>query len=172
MDFVIPIKKKLSKAVRLYFLSLMLVFLSLRSLSLSHPVSLIVVIILQTIAIAALAGLYQNTFWFRYILFLIFLGGILVLFSYITSLASNYIFKFSFIPAATGALVAPIVAGILLTSPPISDTSAPNLNVIINKFYLQNFSLTFLLVIYLLIALLAVVNITKTYGKPLQIQTI
>lgn len=36
-----------------------------------------------------------KTFWFSYILFLVFLGGILVLFIYITSLASNEIFSLS-----------------------------------------------------------------------------
>lgn len=35
------------------------------------------------------------SFWFSYILFLVFLGGVLVLFIYITSLASNEIFSLS-----------------------------------------------------------------------------
>lgn len=40
-------------------------------------------------------GLISKTFWFSYIIFLIFLGGILILFIYITSLASNELFFFS-----------------------------------------------------------------------------
>lgn len=40
-------------------------------------------------------GLISKTFWFSYILFLIFLGGILVIFIYVTSLSSNEIFSIS-----------------------------------------------------------------------------
>lgn len=50
----------------------------------------------QTLLVTLLSGTISVNFWFSYSLFLIFMGGILILFMYITSLASNEIFKFSF----------------------------------------------------------------------------
>ena len=52
-------------------------------------------LLIQTLLICLITGLIAKRFWFSYILFLIFLGGILVLFIYVTSLASNEIFTLS-----------------------------------------------------------------------------
>lgn len=40
-----------------------------------------------------LCGIIYYTYWFSYILFLVIIGGILILFIYITSLASNELFN-------------------------------------------------------------------------------
>jgi len=52
-------------------------------------------LLFQTTFISILSGLIAPTFWFSYILFLVFLGGMLVLFIYVTSLASNEMFSIS-----------------------------------------------------------------------------
>lgn len=54
------------------------------------------ILLIQTILTCLFTGLITKRFWFSYILFLIFIGGILVLFIYIASLASNEKFNFSF----------------------------------------------------------------------------
>lgn len=80
------------------FTSITLIFLlsfSLIFILLNHPISIGAVILIQTLLISVFTGAQSNNFWFSYILFLVFLGGILILFSYITSLASNQTFKFS-----------------------------------------------------------------------------
>lgn len=64
----------------------------------SHPLTIGFILITQTILISLFTGIYTFIFWFSYSLFLIFIGGILILFIYITSLASNEIFKLSFNP--------------------------------------------------------------------------
>merc|ERR1739838_23170 len=58
-----------------------------------HPLAIGLALLFQTILICCTTGLSNLSFWFSYILFLIFLGGILVLFIYVTSLASNEMFK-------------------------------------------------------------------------------
>ena len=70
---------------------------SILFLRLSHPLAIGLGLLFQTILICCTTGLSNISFWFSYILFLIFLGGILVLFIYVTSLASNEIFKPSII---------------------------------------------------------------------------
>nr|YP_010988632.1 NADH dehydrogenase subunit 6 [Anaspides clarkei]WOR80924.1 NADH dehydrogenase subunit 6 [Anaspides clarkei] len=71
-------------------------FLSLIFLMTNHPLSMGLTLLIQTCFICVTSGITNLTFWFSYILFLIFLGGMLVLFIYVASLASNEMFKISF----------------------------------------------------------------------------
>nr|YP_009184031.1 NADH dehydrogenase subunit 6 [Pyrinioides aurea]ALN96960.1 NADH dehydrogenase subunit 6 [Pyrinioides aurea] len=79
----------------IFFLFMMLIFLSLIMLFLNHPLSMGLMILIQTLLISILSGMMTMTYWFSYILFLTFLGGLLVLFIYISSIASNEMFKMS-----------------------------------------------------------------------------
>lgn len=65
-------------------------------IKINHPLTIGLILITQTLLIALFSGTIRVNFWFSYSLFLIFMGGILILFIYITSLSSNEIFKFSF----------------------------------------------------------------------------
>lgn len=79
--------KLLSVIIYLLYSALLgsaVIFVNLR-----HPVGLGLTLILHTLLISCVTGLVGGTFWFSYILFLVFLGGVLVLFIYMTSLASN-----------------------------------------------------------------------------------
>nr|YP_010536439.1 NADH dehydrogenase subunit 6 [Chaetocnema confinis]UYC28917.1 NADH dehydrogenase subunit 6 [Chaetocnema confinis] len=66
--------------------SLMLIFLK-------HPLSSGLTLMLQTIMISIMTGKMSMNFWFSYILFIIMIGGMMVLFIYMTSIASNEKFK-------------------------------------------------------------------------------
>nr|YP_010726189.1 NADH dehydrogenase subunit 6 [Erasmia pulchella]WDY84170.1 NADH dehydrogenase subunit 6 [Erasmia pulchella] len=75
------------------FLSSMIILLTLFMYFLSHPLSMGLFILGQTLLICLLSGMMIKTYWFSYILFLTFLGGLLVLFIYVSSIASNEMFK-------------------------------------------------------------------------------
>lgn len=60
-----------------------------------HPLGIGLILIFQTLLIRLLSGINTLNFWFSYVLFLIFVGGLLILFIYVISLASNEIFNFS-----------------------------------------------------------------------------
>nr|AOY39835.1 NADH dehydrogenase subunit 6 [Pityogenes trepanatus] len=71
-------------------------FLILASFSLStmfifmnHPLALGSNLFLQTTLIALISGKLISNFWYSYLLFLIMVGGMLILFIYMTSIASN-----------------------------------------------------------------------------------
>nr|WFD61205.1 NADH dehydrogenase subunit 6 [Carrikerella sp.] len=70
--------------------------LSINFLFLNHPLSMGMTLFIQAILICLISGSLSINFWFSYILLLIFLGGILVLFLYVTSIASNELFLFSY----------------------------------------------------------------------------
>nr|UMR54997.1 NADH dehydrogenase subunit 6 [Parasa consocia] len=76
------------------FFSLLLMSLSLMMFFLNHPLSMGFLILIQSLFLSIILGLIIETYWFSYILFLIFLGGLLVLFIYVSSVASNEYFKF------------------------------------------------------------------------------
>nr|YP_009562357.1 NADH dehydrogenase subunit 6 [Sitotroga cerealella]QAV57714.1 NADH dehydrogenase subunit 6 [Sitotroga cerealella] len=78
------------------FLSMMLISLSSMMYFFNHPLSMGVMILMQTLLICVLSGMMIKTYWFSYILFLTFLGGLLVLFIYVSSIASNELFNMSF----------------------------------------------------------------------------
>nr|AYW52139.1 NADH dehydrogenase subunit 6 [Discolomatidae sp. 1 ACP-2013] len=63
---------------------------------LNHPLSIGMILLSQSILISLFMGMMTYTFWYSYIFLLIMIGGLLVLFIYMTSIASNEKFNFSF----------------------------------------------------------------------------
>nr|AMA06656.1 NADH dehydrogenase subunit 6 [Cryptolaemus montrouzieri] len=62
---------------------------------LNHPLSVGFLILIQTILTCLIMGSIYINFWYSYILILIMIGGLLILFIYMTSIASNEKFKFN-----------------------------------------------------------------------------
>lgn len=150
-----------------------------------HPLSIGLTLLLQTLLICTIRGIIAKTFWFSYVLFLIFLGGMLVLFIYVTSLASNEIFNFSLkllilnltiliLSRATLLIIdqAPLLNYIKnyeLTPINLSTYFLEENSVILNKLY--NFPInliTIILMIYLFLTLIAIVKITNIFEGPLR----
>nr|YP_002229162.1 NADH dehydrogenase subunit 6 [Polystoechotes punctata]ACH90011.1 NADH dehydrogenase subunit 6 [Polystoechotes punctata] len=77
------------------FLILLSTLFSINFLQMNHPLAMGLNLLIQTILISMICGFISSSYWFAYILFLIMLGGMLVLFIYVTSLASNELFSFS-----------------------------------------------------------------------------
>lgn len=127
----------------------------------------------------------MKTYWFSYILFLTFVGGILVLFIYVTSLASNDIFKFSskilFFSSITFIIniILFIIVDKFIMLNYFINYEINNLNnifiytnensLILNLLY--NFPInliSIILIIYLFLTLIAVVKITNIFEGPLR----
>nr|WMY23794.1 NADH dehydrogenase subunit 6 [Aedes aegypti] len=64
-------------------------------MQMKHPLAMGLMLLIQTFLTSLLTGMFVKTFWFSYVLFLIFMGGMLVLFIYVTSLSSNEMFSLS-----------------------------------------------------------------------------
>nr|QKX48635.1 NADH dehydrogenase subunit 6 [Allacma fusca] len=65
------------------------VMLSTLVLGVTTPMMLALLILLQALILCLILFFLLKTSWFSYILFLIFLGGLMIIFSYMCSLASN-----------------------------------------------------------------------------------
>nr|AML26021.1 NADH dehydrogenase subunit 6 [Staphylinidae sp. BMNH 1274245] len=77
------------------FLIMISMSMSMLFMFLNHPMTMGLTLLIQTICISLMSGMINLNFWFSYMLFLIMVGGLLVLFMYMTSIASNELFKFS-----------------------------------------------------------------------------
>nr|YP_010506521.1 NADH dehydrogenase subunit 6 [Korinchia angustiabdomena]QGW56731.1 NADH dehydrogenase subunit 6 [Korinchia angustiabdomena]UXF58239.1 NADH dehydrogenase subunit 6 [Korinchia angustiabdomena] len=166
----------------LYTLTLLFSFIFMQ---MNHPLSMGMMLLLQTIMICCISGLMTKSFWFSYILFLIFIGGMLVLFIYVTSLASNEMFSLSMkttmIIFTSFMLLMTIIFFmdkmiLMFNSMNNEMISLTNLNSYIqentlnlNKLYnYPTNMITILLINYLLITLIATVKITKLFYGPIR----
>nr|YP_010397380.1 NADH dehydrogenase subunit 6 [Trichius succinctus]UQJ77500.1 NADH dehydrogenase subunit 6 [Trichius succinctus] len=146
----------------------------------THPLSMGMILLMQTLLTSLTIGLFNLNFWFSYIMFIIMVGGMLVLFIYMTSVASNEKFSFSIKIVALLLLLLTLLTGMYL----LLNTYFFNLNNkfednIYQNFYVYNYSLNkflnfpsiiimYLLIIYLLITMIAVVKITDIKQGPLR----
>nr|AJG02579.1 NADH dehydrogenase subunit 6 [Hypaurotis quercus] len=168
------------------FLSLSMIFISIIMFFINHPLSMGMLILIQTLLLCLVSGMLINTYWFSYILFLTFSGGLLVLFIYVSSIASNELFKFSL----KNKLLMMIYFSIILLLSFFFMKNLYWINMMINEEMLNFFNLFFynnynninltklyneqtyllmmMMIIYLFITLIAVVKITNIFFGPLR----
>nr|APX39147.1 NADH dehydrogenase subunit 6 [Calomicrus fallax]APX39192.1 NADH dehydrogenase subunit 6 [Calomicrus fallax] len=158
------------------FLPLM-IMCSMLFIFMNHPLSCGLILLIQTILTALISGLMNFNFWYSYILFLIMVGGMLILFIYMTSIASNE--KFTFNPKFLISLLFMLLLIILILMDEFYfnilnqtfDMKSQNLfymnNLSMMKYFNEpNFFITMMIIIYLFITLIIVVKITNiSYGS-------
>nr|YP_009261620.1 NADH dehydrogenase subunit 6 [Tyspanodes striata]AKJ25920.1 NADH dehydrogenase subunit 6 [Tyspanodes striata] len=170
------------------FFSLLIIMFSFTMLFLSNPLSMGLMILIQTLLVCLISSINLSTYWFSYIMFLTFLGGLLVMFIYVSSIASNEYFKISFYMMMMMCIFS--MFSLLLSIYTYKNLYWLNLNISnleMNKFfnYLiffnnenkinlsklynnQTFLMMMMMMIYLFIALIAVVKITNIFFGPLR----
>nr|YP_010329821.1 NADH dehydrogenase subunit 6 [Tanaorhinus viridiluteata]UNP54569.1 NADH dehydrogenase subunit 6 [Tanaorhinus viridiluteata] len=174
-------------------LSIMMLMISIMMMFLNHPLSIGLMILMQTLLMCLISGMLIKTYWFSYILFLTFLGGLLVMFIYVSSIASNELFNFSFymkllvmttiIIIISNQLIIYLLKynNMKMNWMNLSNNMTENENLFeltffnnenninLNKLYNNhNYMLMMMLVIYLFISLVAIVKITNILYGPLR----
>nr|AXY66807.1 NADH dehydrogenase subunit 6 [Lymantria xylina] len=171
-------------------LTMFIINISMLMLFLNNPLSMGFMILIQTSLICIMSGMMIKTYWFSYILFLVFLGGLLVLFIYVSSIASNELFQTSyklkmlmmmfFIMISSYSLISFINNNLFMNFSMNSDMiNLFNFNNLLldknfNKINLsklynnQTFLMMMMMMIYLFITLIAVVKITDIFYGPLR----
>nr|APX40262.1 NADH dehydrogenase subunit 6 [Longitarsus ibericus] len=156
---------------------ILMIINTLLMLTLNHPLSCGMILLTQIILTALFTGMMSLNFWYSYILFLIMIGGMLILFIYMTSIASNEKFKFKKKFIYMYMLFLIILSLTLFIDPYYM---ALNINIIDMKnslltiknqfsmmkyFNYPNYFIMMMMIIYLFITLIAIVKITKfNYG--------
>nr|URX54198.1 NADH dehydrogenase subunit 6 [Glyptotermes sp. 15 AB-2022a] len=141
-----------------------------------HPLAMGMMLLTQTLITCLMSGLMNKSFWFQYILFMVFVGGMLVLFIYVTSLASNEMFSLS-----TKVIVMAIMTFLSMmmienwVELDSKDTTmhetmlSEEITTMTSKLYnLPNGTMTILMALYLFLTLIVVVKITNISSGPLR----
>lgn len=139
---------------------------------------------IQTFLLSISIGLINKTFWFSYVLFIIFIGGILIIFIYITTLSSNekFLISIKFINLFILIIIIIIIYFLIFDLNYINFilnyeiNLFKNLNIFLNEdslnlnklySYPTNFS-TIFIIIYLFLTLIVIVKITNLFYGPLR----
>nr|YP_009919161.1 NADH dehydrogenase subunit 6 [Paratriatoma lecticularia]QMP96795.1 NADH dehydrogenase subunit 6 [Paratriatoma lecticularia] len=160
-------------------ISLISVTASITFLLTKHPLSMGLTLIIQTILVAMMTGLMINMFWFSYILIISMLSGMLVLFIYMASVASNEKFHTTWsmilymLPLTISSVILFFIVDQLETESMWSTMKKNTLGaeqlISLNKlFNLNNMSITLLLVSYLFLTMIAVTYVTNIHEGPLR----
>nr|YP_010878905.1 NADH dehydrogenase subunit 6 [Sambus kanssuensis]WHE42544.1 NADH dehydrogenase subunit 6 [Sambus kanssuensis] len=149
---------------------MMSIIISIMFLFTKHPMSMGFNLLMQTLFISLITGILSINFWYSYMLFIVMVGGMLVLFIYMTCVASNE--KFSMPKMTITVLIIGMVNIITyksnLTSL-VSEMKISQWNQSLVKFFLfPQGTISLLMMIYLFLALIAVVKITKIEMGPLR----
>nr|YP_010882151.1 NADH dehydrogenase subunit 6 [Lopaphus sphalerus]WID87065.1 NADH dehydrogenase subunit 6 [Lopaphus sphalerus] len=136
-----------------------------------HPLSMGLMIILQTTIISMMTGMMFKSFWFSYILFLMYVGGMMVLFIYMTSLMPNMMFSLS--NKNIIIMILSIMIMIMIEKKNLMMNS--DMMMMINKqamlMKMYNYPMNMLVittVLYLLFTMITVFKITELNSGPLR----
>nr|QFQ01315.1 NADH dehydrogenase subunit 6 [Paralebbeus jiaolongi] len=149
----------------------------------TQPLSMGLMVVIQTILIAFIAGVGASSTWFSYVLVLIFLGAMLVLFLYVASLAPNETFPISttmllillsgasmplplFLLDQMGLPLKMTIEGASFNTDQIMSSTKATLGLM---YSLPSMNLTMYIILYLLLTLIVVVKITNTFFGPLRL---
>nr|YP_009755829.1 NADH dehydrogenase subunit 6 [Harpalus pensylvanicus]QIQ23150.1 NADH dehydrogenase subunit 6 [Harpalus pensylvanicus] len=159
--------------------------LTITFMFMNHPLSMGLILLIQTLLISLMSGFFSYSYWFSYILFMVMIGGMLVLFIYMTSLASNEMFNFSIKISIIISMLITLMMIMylfidymmltplfknsnmleLMNNMLMKNENSLMLNMIYNK---PNNMITLMLVNYLFLTLIAVVKITDINYGPLR----
>nr|AYU71304.1 NADH dehydrogenase subunit 6 [Eucnemidae sp. 4 ACP-2013] len=152
----------------------MLILSTTLFLMINHPMTMGMMLLIQTLIIALETGKMSFNFWFSYIMFLIMVGGMLILFIYMTSLTSNKKFnmklKFYYM-----MIIIIMIMVILIPNNIESNNTFIQMNNqetflnLLNKFINLPSNYFYLsAIIYLLITLIAIIKITNLSKSPMR----
>nr|YP_011017555.1 NADH dehydrogenase subunit 6 [Himaloaesalus gaoligongshanus]WQF69244.1 NADH dehydrogenase subunit 6 [Himaloaesalus gaoligongshanus] len=157
----------------------MLITLSIMLPMLNHPIPAGGILLILTFLIASITGFMNMNFWYSYIIFIVMIGGLMVLFMYMTSVASNEKLKYSnkvtlltiFIMTISTLLMVLIDKSSMFTKISYTDnmSSWKMYQMTMNKFINYPMMMIYMLmIIYLLIILITSVKIININKGPLR----
>jgi len=153
---------------------LIFLFNSLITPNLIHPISLGIILFIQTIITCSITRLLLSSCWISSTIFLVIIGGLIILFIYITSICSNKKFLFKKLNLTQIVILIFITLIIFIYQHPISITietfnlkDLPNLEFL--KLFLPiNILSSNFMFIYILIILIIIISILPLTKGPLR----
>nr|YP_009654677.1 NADH dehydrogenase subunit 6 [Hoplistodera incisa]QCI09206.1 NADH dehydrogenase subunit 6 [Hoplistodera incisa] len=152
----------------------MMITMSLILLSLNHPLSMGLILIIQTLITATIAGYMMSSFFFSYIVIIIMLSGALVLFIYMASVASNEKFK-----SPVKNMIISFIFSMMMFIIMYNFNNKQFMNYmymnetisLIKIFNMMTAQLTLMMIMYLLLTMIVISNVAKVTEGPLRMKS-
>nr|YP_011014820.1 NADH dehydrogenase subunit 6 [Gergithoides gibbosus]WQB38501.1 NADH dehydrogenase subunit 6 [Gergithoides gibbosus] len=143
-----------------------------------HPISLGSMLMMQTILISIKMFSLSNSAWFSYILFITIIGGMMVMFMYMASIASNEKFspKVNLLTISTLMMITVMIMLPFTNMEYLEKKNELKIMTIqleeiksTSKFFnLNKMVLTIMTMMFLLLTMISVTNISNTFEGPLK----
>nr|QEH58971.1 NADH dehydrogenase subunit 6 [Rhagovelia sp. XD-2019] len=153
---------------------LTLIMLTTLIIMVNHPLSMGFLLILQTITTAMIMNMIMKNSWYSYILTLIMAGGMLILFMYMASIASNEIMKFSLKMIMPATLIMMLF---FMETENFMNFESNKMNLEMNQtlslmklFSTKSLIITILLALYLLMTMIYVISIINIFKGPMRMK--
>nr|UAT98562.1 NADH dehydrogenase subunit 6 [Penthicodes atomaria] len=152
----------------------------LTSMMLKHPISLGSMLILQTTLICLNQSMMNKSPWYMYILFLTTVGGLMIMFMYMASIASNEMFNFNIKLMITWIMMMILINLIMINKDltmemmlkikeiKLSITELSEEKTTSKFFSMYKMNITITMMMILMLTLVSVTNISSTFEGPLK----
>nr|YP_448917.1 NADH dehydrogenase subunit 6 [Sclerophasma paresisense]ABB81901.1 NADH dehydrogenase subunit 6 [Sclerophasma paresisense] len=151
-------------------------------LQMNNPLSLGMLLLVQTTLLSLFTSAIMKSSWFSYVLFMVFIGGLLILFIYVISLASNEMFySFSKMNILMTMIMMLMLTTMLLYKNDMfiifnnydmmsmeNSYKAENIDLVIKIFNQKSAMITLTMMIYLLLTLFVIVSIMDIFKGPIR----
>nr|YP_010222508.1 NADH dehydrogenase subunit 6 [Brachyplatys subaeneus]UCC45919.1 NADH dehydrogenase subunit 6 [Brachyplatys subaeneus] len=147
----------------------LLMTLAIMMTYMKHPLSMGMTLIVQTLVVSMICGMMFKSFLFSYIIVMIMLSGMLVLFIYMSSVASNEKFKSSIKTSIIGFMLISTMSYIDMFYKmewKITEVS----KTLIKMFNTSSIILTIMVMMYLLFTMITVSTIANIEEGPLRMK--
>nr|YP_009544112.1 NADH dehydrogenase subunit 6 [Cosmoscarta bispecularis]AZJ53287.1 NADH dehydrogenase subunit 6 [Cosmoscarta bispecularis] len=165
-------------------LLLMSIMTSSLFMNMKHPLSMGSMLMIQTTLSCMLNGMNSYSYWFSYILFITFIGGMMVLFIYMSSIASNEKFKFSIKLLLMTLMMVMLMMLMINVDPNLmikninsetmsflnSKNNNKEMSSIMKMFNFPSMMISMMMILYLLFTMISVVKITNIKEGPLRMK--
>nr|UPX88561.1 NADH dehydrogenase subunit 6 [Palomena prasina] len=152
----------------------MMIIMPLIMLCLNHPLSMGLILIIQTMMTAVIVGYMMSSFLFSYIIMMIMLSGVLVLFIYMSSIASNEKFNSPIKMMLISLLLLIIIIYCMFMYNKMNMINNLYMNEVISLIKIFNSmtaQITMMVIMYLLLTMIVVSNIAKVTEGPLRMKS-
>nr|QCI09258.1 NADH dehydrogenase subunit 6 [Aponsila sp. FS-2019] len=156
----------------MYVLYSLMTSIALMMMFLKHPMSMGFMLIMQTMVIAMITGMFMKSFLMSYIIVIIMLSGALVLFIYMASVASNEKFKMSIKMFIMVPLITLMSSGYLYLfgGMNMQEESEMIIKSVMKLFNNLSMYMTMMMMVYLLFTMIVASNIANTNEGPLRMK--
>nr|WRY72419.1 NADH dehydrogenase subunit 6 [Eurhadina rubra] len=155
-----------------FFLMKLTMIISSIIMFMNHPISMGLMLMIQTITIIMFMNKILISSWFAMITFMMMIGGLLIMFMYMSSIASNEKFKFK-LNLTLLIIILVMISDEMMMQNQINEiqeiNETKNLELSLTKIYNnKSMMMTILLVMYLLLTMISVTKMVKHHKGPLR----